>query len=143
MALKEYFQQQYFEACNLMLGELDDRFDQPSLSLAVYGVAYEKPLKFLEKSLYGNDLDFWKLKYHLGLIPDAIKVANSSIKKVTEIRTICNATNTQKVFKTMLSEMHKLLRTYLTIPITTAICERTDNLDMTLVAKDFICNEER
>ena len=84
--------------------------------------------------------------------------------------------NAQIVFKTMLSEIHKLLRMYLIIPIATATCERTfsavrnvlthkrstmtqkwlnnclllyvhkdltDNLDMTLVAKDFICNDER
>ena len=76
----------------------------------------------------------------------------------------------------MLSEVHKLLSMYLTIPMITATCERTfsairhvlmykrstlvqkqlnnclllyvhknstDGLDMTLVAKDFICNDER
>jgi len=58
-APKEYFQQQYFEACDLMLGELDDRFDQSSLSLVVAmenillnaanGLAYEEPLTILEK----------------------------------------------------------------------------------------------
>ena len=176
---KEYFRQQYFEACDLMLGELDERFDQPSLSLvvamentllnAVNSLPYEEPLTVLEKSFYNNDFNF-------GLLPDTIKLADSFIQKVTSIRTICNAMNTQGVFKTMLSEVHKLLSIYLTIPMTTATCERTfsairhvlmykrstlvqkqlnnclllyvhknltDGLDMTLVAKDFICNDER
>ena len=76
-----------------MLGELDDRFDQPSLSLVVAmentllnaanDLAYEEPLTILQKSHYNNDFDFRKLKSQLALLPDAIKLANSSIKKVT------------------------------------------------------------
>ena len=100
-APKEYFRQQHFEACDLMLGEL------------------------LEKSNYNNDFDYRKLRSRLALLPDTIRLADSSIKKVTSIRTTCNAMNTQRVFKTMLSEVHKLLRMYLTILITTATCERT------------------
>ena len=47
-----------------MLGELDDRFDQPSLSLmvamentllnAANSLAYEEPITILEKSLYNQ-----------------------------------------------------------------------------------------
>ena len=90
---KQYFRQQYFKACDLILGELDDRFDQPSLSLVVAmentllnaanGLVYEGPIKILEKSLYNNDVDFRKLRCHLALLPDTSKVADSSIKKVT------------------------------------------------------------
>jgi len=116
-----------------MLGEFDDRFDQPSLSLVVAmentllnaanGLAYEEPLTILEKSNYNKDFHYRKLRSHLAVLPNTIKLADPSIKKVTNIRTICNAMNTQSVFKTI--EVHKLLRMYFTIPITTAICERT------------------
>ena len=72
--------------------------------------------ELLEKSNYNNDFDYRKLRSRLALLPDTIRLADSSIKKVTSIRTTCNA---------MLSEVHKLLRMYLTILITTATCERT------------------
>ena len=59
------------------------------------------------------------------MLADAIKVALPSVKKVTSIRTICDALNTQTVYKDMLSEVHNQLRLFLTIPITTATSERT------------------
>ena len=55
------------------------------------------------------------------MLDDAIKVALSSLKKVTSIRTICDALNTQTVY----SEVHNQLGLFLTIPITTATSERT------------------
>ena len=59
------------------------------------------------------------------MLADAIKVALPSVRKVTSIRTICDAMNAQTVYKSMLSEVHKQLRLYLTVPITTATSERT------------------
>ena len=93
------------------------------------------------------------------------------VKKVTSIRTIseamCTYTNRQ-----MLTEVHKLLRLYFTIPITSSTSEQSfsalkrltytmtekrwnscflyytftkiDAIDLVEVAKDFIaCNDER
>ena len=60
-APKEYFRQQCFGACDLMLGELDDRFNQPSLSLVVAmentlvnaanALAYDEPLTILKNQI--------------------------------------------------------------------------------------------
>ena len=47
------------------------------------------------------------------------------IKKVTSISTICDIFNACDFAKTMLSEVHKLLTMYLTIPFTTATAERS------------------
>ena len=47
------------------------------------------------------------------------------MKKVTSVRTICEAMNSQSIFKSMLPEVHKLLKLYLTIPVTSATSERT------------------
>jgi len=63
---------------------------------AANGLAYEEPLIILEKSNYNNDFDYKKLRSHLTLLPDTIKLADPSIKKVTNIRTIFNAMNTQR-----------------------------------------------
>ena len=43
-APKDYFHQQYFEACDLLLGELNDRFDQQSVLSSV--MALENTAKF-------------------------------------------------------------------------------------------------
>ena len=48
-----------------------------------------------------------------------------TVIKVTFIRTICEAMNSQVVYKSMLSEVHNILRLYLTMPITSATSERS------------------
>ena len=46
------------------------------------------------------------------------------IKQVTRVQTICEVFNQQQSLKTFLTEVHKLLKLYLTIPVTTASSER-------------------
>ena len=63
------------------------------------------------------------------MLPDLIKTYNQanpalSIKKVTLISTLCDAMNSITSSKKMLSEVYKLLRILLTIPITSATAER-------------------
>ena len=48
-----------------------------------------------------------------------------TVIKVTFIRTICEAMNSQVVYKSMLSEVHNILRLYLMMPITSATSERS------------------
>ena len=45
--------------------------------------------------------------------------------KVTSVCTLCEAMKTNSTYKSMLSEVHKSLRLYLTIPITLATSERS------------------
>ena len=53
-----------------------------------------------------------------------IRVELSEVKKVAGIRTICDAV-AQHVNKNLLSEVHLLLRLYLTTPITSSTSERS------------------
>jgi len=134
---KEFFRAKYFETCDLLLGELDERFEQsriiPSvltlenlLLSAANGASYEEHIRAIRDSCYKDDFDFAVLQKQLPLLVDVIKQGTPLVKKVTSVRTICEAMNTQsRVYKTMLSEIHKLLRLYLTIPITSATSERT------------------
>lgn len=80
-------------------------------------------LQFVHESVYQADFDFAKLKSQLGVLVDVIREALPEVKKVTSIRTICKAM-TRHAYQTMLSEVHKLLQLYLTVPITTAKSER-------------------
>ena len=63
------------------------------------------------------------LERHVGVLVDVIHLALPQVKKVTSIRTICDAMKCDP-YRSMLSEVHKLLRLYLTIPITSSTSER-------------------
>ena len=69
--------------------------------------------------------DYTKLRRHLPLLVDVAKEGNVGVHKVTSIRTICEAMNANPTYKLILSEVHKLLRLYLVVPITSATAERT------------------
>lgn len=131
---KDYFRQQYFASCDLLFGELTDRFDQkefmqPVLALeslllkSANGEDFGEELQSVQESVYQTDFDFAKLKKQLGVLVDVIHEALPEVRQVTSIRTICEAM-TRHAYRTMLSEVHKLLRLYLTVPITTATSER-------------------
>ena len=79
--------------------------------------------------LYEKDVDIKQLIAQLRMLPDLLRVYNeknphTSIKKVTNLRTLCDVMNDVSCSKTMFSEVFKLLRIVLTIPVTTATAER-------------------
>ena len=132
----EYFRQQYNDACDLLIGELNDRFEQqnllpPVLLLesvllnAANGLNYKDQLAIVQQSCYKDNFNFSRLESQLGLLADAIKIALPSVRKVTIVRTICDAINAQTVYKSMLSEVQNQMRLYLTVPITTATSKHT------------------
>jgi len=132
---RDYYRQLYFQACDLLLRELDDRFNQdelaPVLALesllikAGNGENYDNELQSVEDSCYANDVNFSALKRQLPLLVDVVKALKPTIHKVTSVRALCEAMNVNKTYKLMLSEVHKLLCLYLTVPITSSTCERT------------------
>lgn len=61
---------------------------------------------------------------HLPMLQDIVK-NDTSIKRVTSTSTICDAMNTNHIFKEMLPSVHNLLRLYKTLPISSATSERT------------------
>ena len=120
---KEYFRHQYFEAYDLLLQELENRFEQCQslpqvltlesiLLKAANGDDYREDLKKAKQSCYKEDINFDNLRKQLPLLPDMIKQALPCVKQVTTVCTICEAMNTQTVFKSLLSEVHTLLRLY-------------------------------
>ena len=87
--------------------------------------SYKDHLKIIKASCYRSDLDWESLSHQLHLCADLIRQELPTVKEVTSLRTICDAMNSNGVFKTMLSQVHKLLRLYLTIPVTSATSERS------------------
>ena len=81
---RDYHHHLYFEAWNLLLREIPDRFDQqevlpPVLGLesllikAANGEAYGDVLHNVEQSCYAPDLDFTVLRRQLPLLVDVVK----------------------------------------------------------------------
>lgn len=132
--LKDYFRQQYFAACDLLILELTDRLIRKNscvLCKLLRYIAIEvskwenhcKELQDIRESVYEVDLDVHKLSRQLGVLVDVVHEALPNVKEVTSVCTICDAM-CQNAHRTVFSEVHKLLRLYLTIPITTSTSER-------------------
>ena len=77
----------------------------------------------VKQSVFEADLDYERLEKHLGVLVDVIRQTLPQEKKVVSIRTICEAIKSPP-YQNMLSEVHKLLRLYLTVPITSSTSER-------------------
>ncbi|CAF5040430.1 unnamed protein product, partial [Rotaria socialis] len=78
---------------------------------------------------YYGDIDVEKLKVEALMIVDfyqsVIKTNQMNIKQITKISTIRKIFNSCEVGKEMFKEYQKLIKLYLTIPVTTATAERT------------------
>ena len=81
-------------------------------------------LSDMKESIFSTDVCMDKLENQLRIVVDVIRVERPEVKKVTSIRTICDAM-AQHVNKDLLSEVHLLLRLYLTFPITSSTSERS------------------
>ena len=130
---KEYYRQQYFEALELAQGGLESRFQQRNMetvrsleSLLLKAANGEfTALPAALSDLYKNDISAEKLSIQLKMLPDIFTEDEGvKIKKVTSIGTICQFMEKSELTKKLLSEVDKLLRLYITIPVTTATAER-------------------
>ena len=95
---RDYHHHLRFKACDLLLRELTDRFDQQELLPPVLGLesllikeangeAYGDVLHNVEQSCYAPDLEFTVLRRQLPLLVDVVK--QGCVHEVTSIRTIC------------------------------------------------------
>ena len=78
---------------------------------------------------FKGKIDLPRLKTQLMMLPDVLRTVFSGsaiqLKKVTNVRTIADAFNGNEMVKRMFSEVDKLLRVYLTFPVTSATAERS------------------
>ncbi|KAK0131373.1 Zinc finger MYM-type protein 1 [Merluccius polli] len=130
----EYYRKQYFEVLDLLNNELSRRFDQSDFGLVMdmekllVAAASGKQVTLPSSvtSLYAEDFDFDSLRAQLSMLPDTIKTSGIQTKsEKTSVRLISEAMSANPVAKVLQSEVHKLLKLFFTIPVTTASAERS------------------
>ena len=116
-----------------MIGELSDHFEQEDVMKPVlcmesillksaYGEKCNSELKSFSESVF--QADFPCIPQLGKQLVDLIRVELPDVKRVTNIRTMCTAMEAHRN-RSMLSEVHKLLRLFLTIPVTSSTSERS------------------
>ena len=130
---KAFFQQQYFEALDVVHGELSRRcqqknglpiaasiekllLDAANHTLSVTCVLLEE----LNIILYPKEIDMTHLKTELQMLPDLVKAFNENteprICKVTNVRTLCKVMYKVSSSKKIFREVFKLIRTFFHYP---------------------------
>ena len=79
---------------------------------------FSEPLEELQRSCFGTDIHCGRLGHQHHLTHDIVRTALPEVRQVTNIRK-------HSVTKMLLGEVHKLLRLYLTLYLTSATSERT------------------
>ena len=183
-----YFRQQYFQVFDLLISELERRFNQLSLSVfkdtekLLMTSSNDKTVQLPENfsELYGKDLDLDRLAVQLRMLPDLLRTGNVEhklgVRKVTSVGNIVQLFNASPHSKQMLQQVDRLHRIYLTVPMASATAdrsfsalrklknylrttmtqkrlnhlivmhihkERTDQLDLSSIAKEFVSVNER
>ena len=126
---------QYFQGCDLLIQELTDKYEPTDVMTTILGLESlflkatngedsREESKLVKDSVFNDNLSFNKLERQLAILVDTVHLAFPEVKKVTSARTICEAMQAH-ANRELLSEVHKLIRLYLTIPITLATSERT------------------
>ncbi|KAL2102053.1 hypothetical protein ACEWY4_003814 [Coilia grayii] len=127
----QYFRKEYFDVLDIIVNELDRRFDQHDFGvvedierlLVTAGNGDEVTVPSSMKSLY-TDFDYDQLCAQLHMLPDTIKTSTLQHHKLS-VRVISNAMNAVPVVKDLLFEVHELLKLFFTIPVSTASAERS------------------
>ena len=188
---QSYYRQQYLEAIDLVHSDLRARFNQER-GMPVAAVLEKTLLSSAnnelstndlpsELKLYSKDVDVDRFLLQLKMLPDLVKAYNEThsstpVRKVTNVRTLCEILNNVSSSKSLFSEVFKMIQLLLTIPVTTATAEqtfsvlrrlktflrstvsqprlnhalllhihkdRTDNINLISIAKEFISFNER
>ena len=130
----EYYRKRYFEVLDLLNNELTRRFDQSDFGvvmdmeklLVAAASGKQVTLPSSVTSLYAKDFDLDSLRVQLSMLPDTIKTSGIQTKsEKTSVRLISEAMNAVPVAKELQSEVHKLLKLFFTVPVTTASAERS------------------
>ena len=89
----------------------------------------EVPMPATIVDMYQRDFNFDRLRVHLSMLSDIIKHHGETtgvlIKRVTSVCPICDCLSDKTELQSSLSEVHRLVKLYLTIPVTTATAERS------------------
>lgn len=119
---QSYFRRQYFEVLDLLASELKRRFQQKQglpvaavLEKTLIDAANSSPDQVSDDlQIYKNDLNLVRLQTQLHMLPDLIRTRNMKptcavpIRRVTNVRTLCEVMNEVSMSKFMFSEVNLL-----------------------------------
>jgi len=134
-SVEKYYKREYFEAIDIIIGELERRFLQESFSFVreieklLLDSANAKSANLPEKieSIYGEDLDMERLKNSAKDAPGCCQGNTNgwySHKGGYTCTDFMLSFEYSAFFQDPVIEVHKLLKNYLTIPVTTSTVER-------------------
>ena len=114
------YRHKYFDVLDLLISEIR-RFHQPSFTI-LHDIEW-----LLVNSCNATSVEFPQsvADIYAADFRTANKEYGFTVKKVTSLNTICDIFNACEFPKTMLNEVHRLLRIYYTIPLSLATSERT------------------
>lgn len=135
---KEMYRVAYFEALDTACGEIRRRFEQSDMgivceleSLLLHASNGDNlPSDFAPsvQEMLSGKVDLDRLKVQLAMLHDAVVSSSLGIKRVTTIRIVADILNESNMVKGMLSEVDKLVKTYLSVPVTSSTAERSFSL---------------
>ena len=138
-----YYRRAYREAFDLVMNEMQRRFDQDTLQVprniektlieAANWNGTEPQVQVSKQvaHLYQKDIDFDRLQRQLNMLSELVNVANenprfnSGLKKVTSVRTVVDIMQETPGGKLMFGKIRKLAQILMTIPVSTATAERS------------------
>ena len=136
-APKDYFRHKYYEAVDVVIGELERRFDRSSSSQVVVmeiehlllDAANGKQIDEIPtyvKTLYKTDLDKPRLHAQLGMLRDVIRVSQLCSDRTITISSIISVmSQASDTVQQMFDQVTTMVKLYLSISVTTATAERT------------------
>ena len=102
-SVEEYYRKDFLEACDLLVVELDRRFDQVKMKPVIAvekllvqasnSLDFYKSLQVLQASCFCNNFDFFRLTHQLHMVNDLVKTALPDVCQVTSLQTLCDAFN--------------------------------------------------
>ena len=140
---KEHYRHLYFEVIDLLREEIEQRFSQTSLEvpqqieqllLASCNHSGQDPsdidVPTTIQEDYSKDMGIRRLQHQLNLFPDLVKTARNlpefgQLKKITHVQTLVSILQAVPMARSMMTEVEKMLRIYLIIPLTTPTAERS------------------
>eukprot|EP00112_Aurelia_sp_Birch-Aquarium-sp1_P022111 Seg612.2 transcript_id=Seg612.2/GoldUCD/mRNA.D3Y31 product="hypothetical protein" protein_id=Seg612.2/GoldUCD/D3Y31 len=123
----------YYEAIDVIVQSVNERFEQEDLSLvkSIEQILLRSmidrgiPIDSLTHALIDKD----KLRMQLDDLPTILGLYNIEQKKkitsISRISTITDIFNSMPSAKKQCSEVHKIIKLYYTVPLSSASCERT------------------
>jgi len=130
--VEDFHRRLYFSSLDAATTCLSSRFQHSAFSLArnvetvfleVINSGNVPPLRDI-LAHYGDDIDEARLSLHLSMLADLCRSANPPVI-VTDISGVVQLFTDNEVWSHMLPQVVKLLRLYLTLPVTSCTAERS------------------